>query len=615
MTRDDAGTRVPYVLWLGAGLAAGVLVGLVRTAQILAATEYHYAGYDLYAVLARRAWWCLTAHGAAGLGVSAGLVLPTAVSRGGGFRRTAVSLIAAVAGALSLAVTYWLAGPGVGLHLSDAFFPTLPRGSMTGLLAAGGLPLAVGLVLSPVLAATRPRFLSAGPGGPMAAVSGVSAGVLLGLLTAGTLVAPPRPLNVVLITLDALRPDHLHCYGYRRNTSPNIDALAARGMLFLDANANATWTLPSLASIATGKLPIEHGATTIDSTLPRSELTLAEILQQHGYRTGGAFATGFVAEPYAMSQGFQSFVGDKFKDETTAGRMLFDSPPWITRFAVRFMREARGRPFFLQLHYLKPHYPYVWDPKYTFARREPEDLPRAVWLDWLVKRRQKLSASQLDEVMALYDGAILYADEHVGMVLDELKRLGLAGRTLVIVSADHGEEFMDHGSFGHWLPYQEVLHVPLVVAAPGWAPPGRRCVMPVQLLDLRPTILDFCGIPETGSKRRGQSLVPLLSGRPGYRLTDIVTSYSESGNESGTEVIRSIRRGNWKLLWRIQQGTVELYDLSSDPRERHNLAGEGRPAEKELRAAVTRLKPASGNRGANLSDETRRRLRALGYLQ
>ncbi|UCH33867.1 MAG: sulfatase [Armatimonadota bacterium] len=425
-----------------------------------------------------------------------------------------------------------------------------------------------------------------------------------------------RPLNVLLITLDAQRADHLGCYGYHRETSPNIDALAARGVLFRQANANAPWTLPSFASILTSQFPMDHGATTPRRALPGSNWLLPKIMQRHGYFTAAAIASGFVAPHYNIAQGFNRFVGDRFKDETTAHFRCMDSPPWVTDFGLKFLKVHRDQPFFLWLHYLKPHDPYLWQPKHRFLDAPPTDLPEYLSLPWLTSHQDELTPKQMHEIVALYDGQTAYADSYIGQILGQLDRLGLRERTVVVLSSDHGEQFLQHGAFGHHRQiYQDELHVPLIIAAPTSVKGGRSVDEPVQLVDLMPTLLDLCGIREQVSGARGQSLMPLLTGRSGYREQDIVASVSEPDQSEDVELMRSIRRGDWKLLLKVRESKTELYDLAADPGEQHNLAGRGLDVERQLRNALSRYRRARSRPGLKLSPETERRLRGVGYLR
>ena len=612
MQVKESGTRLHPLLWLGAGLALGILVGLAASA--LAAMSGGYLEYRQYALLGRHMWLWLAAYGAAGLGLAAGAMTPALIARGGPVSPT-WRLAAAFVGIAALAVALIATGGQEAYRVRDALAPVLPRGGGAVLGLCWAWFFAIGLVLNWPLLALAQRAVTRRAATLVKAAAVVACALLAGLGIA-TVFAPPQPFNVLFITLDALRPDHLHCYGYHRDTSPNIDRLAARGVLFLDANANSSWTVPSLASIFTSKLPMEHGATTAQHGLKTSELTLAEVMRDHGYQTGGAAASGFVEPQYAMSQGFTWFKGDRFPDKKTAGIKRIASAPWITSLALKYLGRHRDEPFFLWLHFLKPHDPYLWHPKHNYTKTRPADLPEGVWLPWLMDHRGRLTPRQMDEIVALYDGEIRFADEHVGKILAELERLGLSERTLVILSADHGEEFMEHGSFGHhYQIYQEELRVPLIMAAPGLIPAGRRVATPVQHIDLMPTILELAGISDRPPGMRGQSLVPLLTGQSGYKPVDIVAALSDTQRKDDYELMRSIRRGNWKLLIRVPERKTELYDLASDPGERRNLAGHGLAIEEQLRASLARYRRVGPGRRLELSDEAKERLRGVGYLQ
>lgn len=601
------------MLWLAGGLAGGVAIGLARSAGAAGAGEY--VKYGQYALLARHLWFWLTAHAAAGLALAAGAIAPLLVARGGRVSQRWAVIGAALIGAGGLAVAVWRRGPDAVYRVRDTLAPSLPHGGAAAVALCAGWFFGVGLVLSPVLAWVVPRWLAARGAARLVKAAAGGALALLVALGAAAAFAPPRALNVLLITLDAQRADHLHCYGYHRDTSPNIDALAARGTLFLDASANATWTLPSVASIMTGKLPVDHGATTLEHRLKPSEVTLAEVLQAHGYRTGSVTASQFISPSYGTLKGFRWSVGGEFKDNATAIAHFFESPPWVTPAGLKFIRGHRHQPFFLWLHYLRPHDPYFWRVDHHYLSAAPRDLPVFLTYDWLMRNRAKITPKQLEEVIALYDGHVANADHHIGRIIAELERLRLTANTLVILSADHGEEFGQHGHFGHLQTYEDVLRVPLIMVAPGRIPAGRRVAAPVQLVDIFPTVLDLCGIRHRDPGLRGQSLVPLLVGGRRHRPADVAAFLMATRGGHDSEVVRSLKRGRWKLIENMSRRTIELYDLATDPGERHNLAGRGLAVEQELRAALSGYRQARAGRRVALTEETKARLRALGYLR
>ena len=605
-------TMTRMLLWLGVGLAGGVAIGLARSLPML--ISRHYLTYSSYGLLARHLWICVVGHGVVGIALTAGVILPAVIPRRHATSGRAYAVVGALIAVAAIGFLSWRLGPESAYRSWVALAAIAP---LSGTSHAVGLAavwsFCMGLLLAPI-AVTRWRGSGAGRAGKALKVVAASGAILVAALGATTVAFPPPRLNVLLITLDAQRADHLHCYGYHRGTSRNIDALAARGVLFVNASANSSWTLPSIGSIMTGKLPMRHGAVTCHRGLADTERTLAEIMSDSGYRTGGAAASGFVERPYRLTQGFEWFVGDRFKDADAATFFRGYSSPWVTDSGVKFMRRHRGDPFFLWLHYLKPHDPYVYYPEYSYLRSPPQDLPRRVSLPWIMANQDRLTDKQRRELVDLYDGQVNYIDRHVGRVLTELDRLRLTGRTLVILTSDHGEEFGQHGGFGHHSQmYQDELHVPLIMAAPGRIPGGRRVATPVQSIDLLPTVLDLCGIHEQIPATSGHSLTPLLAGTSGYPSTDIVAALSEN-TVSGHEIMRSIRRGNWRLLLKVPQHETELYNLKSDPGERHNLAGQGLPIERQLALALSAYKSTAPGRGLRLSEDTKKQLRGLGYL-
>ena len=607
MSRQD--TRIPPLLWLGAGLGGGLVAAGATCVPAVLSEEYRAPA--LYALLARHMWWWLLAYAAAGASVAAGVLAPVLLTRRVR-SRTAMALAAPI-GAAGVAFALWRGTAETAFCGAwDALLSTAPRGA--GIIQCAGWAFGIGLVLSPLAVLLKPRSRPRRLRGALKGMTAASAALLV-TLGAATVLAPPRPLNVLLITLDAQRADHLHCYGYNRDTSPNIDTLAARGALFLQADANAPWTLPSLASLMTGRLPMEHGAVTVARGLDSQQWLLAKSMLRNGYRTGGVGASVFLGIPYHITEGFQSFRGRRFSDQLRGNILRLNSGPWVTDGAIEFMRQHRRERFFLWLHYFEPHSPYHWRTEHHYLAAPPQDMPNPPPLEWLMQNRARLTPRQMQQVIDLYDGETRTIDHYVGEVLAQLDRLDLSGQTLVILSSDHGEEFMQHGRFGHSHQlYEDVLRVPLIMAAPGRISKGLRVATPVQLVDLAPTILDLCGIRDKAPHCRGHSLKPLLNCGPGYRSADIVASVADISSADGVEAIRSIRRGDWKLLHKRRQGGAELYNLASDPGERRNLAGRGLPVERQLWAALSRYGRTASGRRLELSPEQRESLRGLGYL-
>jgi len=395
------------------------------------------------------------------------------------------------------------------------------------------------------------------------------------------LVAPARLVmpNIVLVCLDTLRADHLSLYGYGRPTSPHLDAWArARGAVFETVVAPAPWTLPSHASMFSGRDAHAHGVN-YTRPAPPSLTMLAEVLRGAGYATIAVTGGGFVHPQYGFAQGFDRYwsfavrVGSEGEIEAEVDR------------ACAAIEASARRPFFLFLHTYEIHNPFLpRQPYFGAFSTHPDDvvmvdvekLPASAadgFLDHrgLVVRRaggelEPLADSDLDLAVDLYDSGIANADAHLATVLRRIEHLGLDRRTVVVVTSDHGELFGEHGVFNHVSLYEENLLVPLVIADPRRARP-QRIADQVRLIDLAPTILELAGVsplPEAD----GISLVPLLDARPGAEPPGPAWSFAAASNY-GISVREANRTKytNRMVPWPISGPAERLYDLAADPRE------------------------------------------------
>jgi len=326
-----------------------------------------------------------------------------------------------------------------------------------------------------------------------------------------------RP-SILMIVVDALRADALGCYGAGARATPALDRLAAGGIRFERAFAPSSWTKPSIASLLTGLYPSQHrclhglledaGRGSVDGLNPRL-VTMAERLRAAGYATAVVQTNPHVHARFGFAQGFERSVDLSYRDDHR-----------VSVAARGLLRELRA-PFFLYLHYLAPHVPYKPHPDGPFAPLSPRyaagvgfghsDL--AAW----ARRRRPPSPQLLAELRQLYRGEVFYADQQIGGVLAQLRRLDLARRTLVVVTADHGEEFGEHGGLehGHSL-FPEVLRVPLILAGPG-LPRGQSSSRLASLIDLFPTVLDLVGL-EPQPNLPGESLRRFQAPRDARRL-------------------------------------------------------------------------------------------------
>lgn len=468
----------------------------------------------------------------------------------------------------------------------------------------------------------------------------------------------PRPTTILLISVDTLRADHLGVYGHHRFTSPLIDALASQGVVFEDTSATTAWTLPSHASMLTGLFPQAHGVVTAKNALSEEVQTLAGWFGQGGWETGAIVNVLWLKrESYGLTRDFERYLFIPEDDYTRRG-----PSSWATDQAMEWISARSDRPLFLFLHYYDIHADYASKPEYERLFVGPYAGPadgtawqieRANFADAHVARCLKnpeLTAcsfgspekprkidSEMERIVfdeagvrhleELYDAGIRQLDTELGRLFDFLETSGRAAETLVVLTSDHGEEFLEHGRVGHFLTtYQQSLRVPLIMRGPG-LPQGLRVDVPVSLVDLAPTLLASAGLPrETGLD--GLDLSPLWKD-PDRRPFEQRYLFGEASGGVQQEthlpgiypIYRSIRQGDFKLVERTLGPTreYELYDLAKDPEERRDIAAENRGHVARLAAILTERHAGSESSvptGATieLDPEEIEQLKALGYV-
>ncbi len=417
--------------------------------------------------------------------------------------------------------------------------------------------------------------------------------------------ASPEQPNVVLISIDTLRADYLGAYGYPAEISPRMDALARQGVLFENAFSQAPWTMASMGSLMTSLYPTEVGLACLlqDCSNPQinaARFTLAEMMDQAGYTTAAFLTNAWLCEERGFCQGFDICGSIPHLEPYNLPRLeetalfqglerLFPATQAVGRFYFlyfdpgflaegekvnlntrHFLRRYRKQRFFLWLHYMEPHATY--DPSEPFWPIPAEVSPEWVeWerVHWLGHKFHHfvLSDADVEALRSLYAGEVRDMDALVGEVLDQIAALGLADRTVVVITADHGDEFAEHGDFRHGQSlYRELLHVPLIIAGPSVLP-GRRVETPVALVDIFPTLAEIVG-GKVPPEAHGQSLLPFLRG--GEMAARPVFSEGISNSRRPHEY-KAIRQGSYVLIHNVQRGDVELYDLSGDPWEQVNL--------------------------------------------
>jgi len=394
---------------------------------------------------------------------------------------------------------------------------------------------------------------------------------------------PPRP-NVLLVTIDTLRADHLGCYGDAGAATPVMDGLAARGARFPTAVAHVPLTTPSHASILTGLLPLRHGVRDNgDFVLPDAVPTLAEAFHDAGYRCA-AFVSGFPLDHrFGLARGFDVYDDRLPRGDDPRRSAYVERPAGQTTSAARaWLDGAPPAPWFLWVHYFDPHSPY--EPPPDFAARFPG---------------------------RGYDGEIAFVDAQLGALLGALEGKGLAARTVVLVTADHGEALGEHGEETHGVfVYDATLRVPWIMAGPG-VPKGAVPPVVARGIDVAPTLLDLAGAVPARAAMDGRSLTPALRGQG---MSD-EPAYAESlfaRLRLGWAPLHAWRTARFKL---IDAPRPELFALEADRGETRNVAsaqaGLASKMGQELRAALAARSPDAS---AEAGPEAEERLRALGYL-
>ena len=612
--KAESGSDAAFGRWAAAGALCGLGGGLVAGALQIAGHDYLGAGLRRSALLAlRRDAWIGVPVGIAVVLLARALWLAatslgrTIAARFGGSARLWRTV--AIVGVLIAASLCFLGPPG------DEVRAALRRSSTLGwLFGRGRAPLA-GLALGLIGALAALSLTDGLPARPLLRGRRTGAALLLvGLgLAALELVfrsahapAVGAP-NVVLISIDTLRADHLGCYGYERDTSPRIDRLAANGLKFERAYAQASWTLPSMASLHTSLLPHRHGLFETNKRLSNQTTTLAEALREGGYETLAVVSHVFVTAKHGFDQGFASF------DQSHVLGHDGVSSEALTQTAIDLLRARSRRPFFLWVHYFDPHFTYVGHAEHDFGGDYGGPLTDHVEFAPLRDDPERLSPEDLQHVVDLYDEEIAFTDRWIGVLLDALDEHAAGESTLIVLTADHGEAFRERGWFGHGKHcYDELTRVPLIIS--GAVEPsarGRAIRSLAETASIPRTILEACGLDATHF--RGASL---LDPDNDEALAFIETTHAWSDADRRQAVLR----GDWKLIRTQDDDSYELYHLGRDPGERTNLWGrqddETRAAARELLGHVRALPPLGASRGPHVQIDAGEleHLRQLGYV-
>ncbi len=436
--------------------------------------------------------------------------------------------------------------------------------------------------------------------------------------------ALPQP-NIILISIDTLRQDALGAYGGVNVNTPNLDALAGQGAVFENAYSLSPWTLPGHAAILTGFSPTHLGIRKVEDRLSKRVLTLPEILSNYGYATAAVTSYILVSPAYGFDQGFDRFIYNRDLNATQ-----------IMTIASAYVKNSEKAPFFLFLHLYDPHWPY--HPSAELARefypgeptKEMYDLFKTKnYYDWVVKAING-PAELIDFSRKMYDAEVSGVDKALGALLDTVRDQGIEGRTVIIITSDHGEEFNEHGLMGHGLTlYNEALRVPLIVKFPTLIPEGSRIKMEVQAIDIFPTILAMAGIQSPLANIEGKDLTSEVYLRGKEDKREFIAETAMSGDvrfatiEDGFKYITPFELHFGKTLISHQ---AELYNLENDMEEQGDLSDRMPTMLKHMKQVLSdglrRIEKERIDSGAHgtssakeLSSEEIERLRSLGYIQ
>jgi arylsulfatase A-like enzyme len=411
-------------------------------------------------------------------------------------------------------------------------------------------------------------------------------------------------LNLLFVLIDTLRADRLSSYGYARQTSPNLDRLAATGIRFARQMSQSSWTKCSMASLWTGLYPVRTGVTRSPQALPGDARLPAEILREAGFRTFAIWRNGWIGPSFGFSQGFEVYLSPRpgpipasvRREKPTLGMAGTDQD--LVNSAIELLRTHGDERWFLYLHLMDVHQ-YVYDEETALFGTSYSDI---------------------------YDNSIRWVDRVVGRLVEEIDARGLRQRTLIVVAADHGEAFGEHGREGHARDvYGEVTTTPFVLSLPFRLEPGIVIEAPTENVDLWPTLLDLLGLPPlegADGRSRVPEILAAAGGEPapaqdGPRFAHIDQAWGRTREVPRPMV--AVSEGRYRLVHRAAAGSGELYDLSSDPREQRDIGAE----QPETLARLTALAqgylerppaPWQAAPDVELEDSKLEELRALGYV-
>ncbi len=426
-----------------------------------------------------------------------------------------------------------------------------------------------------------------------------------------------KDLNVLLIVVDTLGAKHLEAYNRELKNAPNITRLADEGVLFEQAYSAAPWTKPAISSIFTGKLPSQHNVRGIDDNLLDDQLTIAEIFKERGYKTAGRVSHTFISAKKGFSQGFDSYNVVPFKgnvhDVITSQEVTAEGLDWLKEQQAK----KDGKNFFMFLHYFDPHYTYQHHQEFDRSSHYKGPLTSGMYIRKLRELIPTLTPADIEYLVNLYHEEIAYTDFYIGKVLDYLKESGLADNTVVILTADHGEEFLEHGDIGHTVTlYDELVRVPLIISLPKYLRP-HVVKENVSTMDILPTLMSLDPVKlEYGFS--GISLLDALTGK--QALSPIRDIKFEVDYQAGIQAFKAgVKQDEFKLIHDKETKAWELHNLAVDPAELNNQK-EVYPGDFErIKPSLQNFMDSQGATNGTRTEEQRtpeeiKQLKTLGYM-
>jgi len=443
-------------------------------------------------------------------------------------------------------------------------------------------------------------------------------------------------INIILVSLDTLRPDHLKCYGYSRETSPNLDKLAEDGVLFQNTFSTTSWTLPGHTSMLTSLNCHRHQVYYPDQKMRDDIQTVADFLRINEFYTSGFSGGGYLSEKYGFSRGFDRYYGIRLYGDKSIRE---DESELLNKLVVNWVDENQDKKFFLFLHTYQPHDPYANPSKIGKTFLQNDAKWRKIKMVDIFKNGNRykthLSKKDTQNIVDLYDGEIKYTDDtFVGPLINKLKQENIYDKSLIIVTSDHGEEFYDHESWLHdHTVYNEAIKIPLIIKFPNSLYKGKKIDQFVRVTDIIPTILDYLKVKSNDEYFDGKSLIPLIEGKEKQNRT-FISDVALRNFDTPPDII-TMNHNYMKLILNqkiespyiqrisknIEGHQIELYDLKNDPEEKNNLAEYKAYRNlcvelvKKIGKYYEKLKLKGGKKKkVKLDEKLRNRLESLGYL-